>query len=117
MVKGYFRPLIVKGHMRSQAKQMKDREREQHYNPGAITQPVLVMHGEHDRVIPSETGDELAAQIPAAEIRVIRSAGHLPLEEQAAECNAILLQFLARPSDQMPGARNGALRESVFPIS
>lgn len=117
MVEGYFRPLIVKGHLRSQAKQMKDRAREESYHPGAIRQPVLIMHGEHDRVIPPETGSELAQQIPAAEISVIRSAGHLPLEEQAAECNNILLQFLARPEHEAPGTSNGAVREGAYPIS
>jgi len=113
VVDGYFRPLRVKGHLRSQAKQMADRQHEEAYEPRQIHQPTLILHGEHDRVIPLSTGRALAEQIPNAQPEVIRGAGHLALEEQPEECNKLLLEFLSRPvNETLAASSNGAVRES-----
>ena len=103
IVEGYWGPLRVKGHLRAQMKQMSDRHRDATYDPHQVRQPVLILWGEHDRVIPLSTGLELADQIPNAQLAVIQNAGHLALEEQPEECNRILLDFLARTFHASPG--------------
>ena len=118
MLEGHFRPLRVKGHMRAQSKQLSDRRKDPPYDPRQIRQPALILWGEHDRVVPLSTGLELAEQIPNAELAIIRSAGHLALEEQPVECNRLLVQFLGRSAEETPAASsNGVARESAAPIS
>jgi len=47
-----------------------------------IRAPTLVVHGEHDRVIPVENAHLLAERIPDSRLRILREAGHLyPTEE------------------------------------
>lgn len=45
-----------------------------------ITQPVIVVHGRHDRARPPQNGEELAAALPDAEFRLAES-GHTPVYE------------------------------------
>jgi 3-oxoadipate enol-lactonase len=45
-----------------------------------ITQPVIVVHGRHDRARPPQNGEELAAGLPDAEFRLAES-GHTPVYE------------------------------------
>lgn len=102
---GYLRPLRMKGHLRGLSQQMRDRGREAPIDPANITQPTLILLGEHDRVIPIASGDELAARIPNARLIRIRSAGHLPLEEQPESSNAALLRFLQEGPEPVPVPR------------
>jgi pimeloyl-ACP methyl ester carboxylesterase len=39
--------------------------------------PVLVVHGEEDRLVPVDNGRELARLIPHADLRIVPNAGHL----------------------------------------
>jgi pimeloyl-ACP methyl ester carboxylesterase len=94
VLEGYTRPLRVRGHLRGLGRQMRDRGREPVLDPGRITQPTLVLWGEHDRVIPLSTGEDLSRRIPGARFELVRGAGHLPLEEQPETCNRILAEFL-----------------------
>ena len=45
-----------------------------------IGQPVIVVHGRHDRARPPQQGRELAAALPNAEFRLV-DAGHTPVYE------------------------------------
>lgn len=94
-LEGHLRPLRMKGHLRAQAKQLSDRRRDEAFDAAQIRQPTLILWGEHDRVIPLSTGEELARLIPNARLVAIRSAGHLPLEEQPELCNRELVEFLS----------------------
>jgi len=49
------------------------------FDLGAITVPVLVWHGRHDRFVPVTHGEWLAGAIPGAEARISDSDGHLTL--------------------------------------
>jgi 3-oxoadipate enol-lactonase len=57
--------------------------------------PTLVLVGEEDPIAGLETARGLHAQIPTAELAIIRGAGHLPGLEQPQEFNAVLGSFLA----------------------
>lgn len=50
-----------------------------------ITQPVLVITGDDDRIVPTEQSVRLAKELPKAKLVVIANAGHLPHEEKPAE--------------------------------
>jgi pimeloyl-ACP methyl ester carboxylesterase len=88
-------------------RQLVDRGRDAPLEPERISQPTLVLWGEHDRVIPLAAGEELSGQIPGARLNVVRAAGHLPLEEQPEVCNRALLEFLAEPSEAALAPREG----------
>lgn len=72
----------------------------------AIAVPTLVMHGEKDNVIPASHGEQFAAAIPGAELKLYPDVGHLPQEEIAAQSVADLRAFLtsrvhgASPADE-----------------
>lgn len=60
----------------------------------SLAAPVLVVHGDEDRLIPASTGRELAALIPGARLAVLPACGHVltsDCEEEAAEA---ILGFL-----------------------
>jgi pimeloyl-ACP methyl ester carboxylesterase len=44
--------------------------------------------------MPAAKGEELAARIPGARLRVLAGAGHLVQEDAPAELTAALLRFL-----------------------
>ena len=94
VVAGYELPMHVRGRLRAFRMLMAHRERDLPVEPERITQPTLVLWGEHDRWIPIEHGEELAQRIPNARFAVVRSAGHLPLEEQPVDTTRMLLDFL-----------------------
>jgi pimeloyl-ACP methyl ester carboxylesterase len=54
------------------------------------------MHGSADRLNPTANAPLLASAIPGAELRVIDGGLHGAYLERADECNAIVLDFLAR---------------------
>ncbi|MCH7344808.1 alpha/beta hydrolase [Pelomonas sp. CA6] len=61
----------------------------------AIAQPTLVLHGEHDPLIPVDNGRRFAAAIPGARLITYADAGHLPQREIPARSAADLADFLA----------------------
>ena len=56
--------------------------------------PALVVVGDTDRVIPPESGRELASLLPSAELETLREAGHIGYAEQPEAFNARVLRFL-----------------------
>ena len=72
---------------------------------GAIGVPVLVLHGDKDRVVPIAWGRELAAQLPSARFLSLAGAGHNYLTDATEEsCRAVLsfLQDVAAPDGTIP---------------
>ncbi|MGH3393628.1 MAG: alpha/beta fold hydrolase [Streptosporangiaceae bacterium] len=45
--------------------------------------PVLILHGDQDRMVPSAHGKWLAAHCPAAELRLAPDAGHITVLDSA----------------------------------
>jgi len=57
--------------------------------------PTLLVWGTQDQTVPFARSADVRRDIPAAEFHPISDAGHLPILEQAAATNAVLLAFLA----------------------
>ncbi|GAB4526984.1 MAG: alpha/beta hydrolase [Anaerolineales bacterium] len=57
----------------------------------ALTMLVLVLFGEHDRVVPPGNADLLAQKIPHARVRILPGTGHIfPIEAPQATVDAIV---------------------------
>jgi pimeloyl-ACP methyl ester carboxylesterase len=57
----------------------------------SITQPVDVVHGALDRVIPPRIAHEIAGQLPHARLTILDAVGHEPQHERPDRVNAIAL--------------------------
>jgi pimeloyl-ACP methyl ester carboxylesterase len=60
-----------------------------------IAAPTLVIHGEHDRLVPPGNGRLIASRIPGAKLVIIQNASHIYPADQPDESNRIVLEFLA----------------------
>lgn len=60
-----------------------------------ITQPVLVVHGDHDRLMPLECGEWYASALPNARLEVVEKAGHWLQIEHHERFVALVREFLA----------------------
>jgi pimeloyl-ACP methyl ester carboxylesterase len=58
--------------------------------------PTLVLHGDQDMIIRPESAKVIAARIPAAQLKIYPSAGHLLLAERAAELYQDVQEFLIK---------------------
>lgn len=63
---------------------------------GQVRCPVLLVHGDRDRLVPVAHAEEAARRIPHAELVVLRGCGHWPPRERPAEVLAALQAFLAK---------------------
>lgn len=62
-----------------------------------LTVPLLVVHGDHDRIVPLEASGQRVPQYrPGAELHVMRGMPHGLNATHAEEFNRLLLDFLAR---------------------
>ncbi len=59
-----------------------------------IHQPVLALWGELDRVVPPQSGRQLAAALPNARFKLLPGTGHLMFEEQPALFAAEIERFV-----------------------
>lgn len=72
--------------------------------PGAldqITQPVLIVHGGADRIVPPGNADTLAAALPHARTLVVEGAGHILMTDATAPMLAAFADFV--DSARSPG--------------
>lgn len=56
--------------------------------------PVLLVHGDRDRVVPVAGSQEAARRIPGARLVVLQGCGHWPPREQPETFNRLLVEFL-----------------------
>lgn len=68
-------------------------EADQRGDLAAVRQPVLVLHGDQDRVAPPAAGSHLARSLPDAELVVIPGAAHVPFVTALPEVSAHLSRF------------------------
>ncbi|MFC4455037.1 alpha/beta hydrolase [Deinococcus sonorensis] len=64
----------------------------------AIRVPTLVLHGDHDDLIPLSNASRLASGIPGAQLKVYPATGHMPHLEQPDAFLADLHGFLKVPA-------------------
>jgi len=62
---------------------------------GELDMPVLIVHGEEDRLVPLDCGYELARLIPEADLKIVPNAGHLLGTDAERETVGALLGFFA----------------------
>jgi pimeloyl-ACP methyl ester carboxylesterase len=74
-------------------------------DPARITAPVLLVHGEQDRMVPAAHSAWLAARCPAAEYRPTPGDGHLSVLRHAADALTWLADQGTRTSAATTGAR------------
>jgi pimeloyl-[acyl-carrier protein] methyl ester esterase len=58
-----------------------------------VTQPVLVLHGARDRIVPPAAGRRLAAALPDARFELMRSCAHAPFLSQPGRVARALEEF------------------------
>jgi pimeloyl-ACP methyl ester carboxylesterase len=63
---------------------------------GEVRQPVLVITGDDDRIVPTAESIRLAHELPDAELVVIPACGHVPQEECPDQFLAAVKQFISR---------------------
>jgi pimeloyl-ACP methyl ester carboxylesterase len=61
-----------------------------------VVQPVCLIWGEQDRILPKKQGLWLMQHLPRAELQVLPGVGHAPQEEAPEVVNEIIIAFLAR---------------------
>ena len=61
-----------------------------------LKMPVLVIHGETDRLVPPENGRIIARAIPDAELAMLPNASHMFFTDQPGLSKTAILSFLAR---------------------
>ncbi len=64
-------------------------------NVSKITQPVLIIWGEKDRVLPLKHGYLGKEKLPKANLKIMEGCGHIPFFERADEFNKTVLTFLS----------------------
>ena len=63
---------------------------------GAVSAPTLILHGDHDRLVPLSVAHALADKIQNAELRVLKHTGHTPHLEEPGAVRAAIRDALAR---------------------
>ena len=60
----------------------------------AITEPILVVWGTEDKIIPIEEGEALYNLLPSAEWNAFSNSGHVPMEDRPESFNTRVIEFL-----------------------
>ena len=68
------------------------------FDPATITAPVLLLHGEADRVVPSSHGRWLADRIPSAELWLRPGEGHVSVLDAATDALDWMLSKVDDPN-------------------
>ncbi|HEY7802422.1 MAG TPA: alpha/beta hydrolase [Dehalococcoidia bacterium] len=88
------RPTRLKGSVDGLLAMLRDGRRDAPVDVSAIRQPVLLLWGEEDRVVPLKVAQELRRDLPQARLVVIAGAGHMLFEERPRDCNEAIADFL-----------------------
>lgn len=66
---------------------------------GAVAAPAILLHGDHDRLVPLSVARSIAGRIPGAELRVLKHTGHSPHLEEPAAVRAAIRDALRLATD------------------
>jgi pimeloyl-ACP methyl ester carboxylesterase len=70
-----------------------------------IPQPLCLIWGEHDHILPLKQGFWLKEHLPRADLQVLPEVGHAPQEEAPELVNEIIIAFLARSLKNYPESK------------
>jgi pimeloyl-ACP methyl ester carboxylesterase len=101
---GYLRPARIRGSMDGLMAMFRASAHEEPPDLSRVVQPVLLLNGAHDRVVPLSAAQHLRERLPQARLTVVDRAAHLLMEERADECAAAIRAFVAdaRAQGQIP---------------
>jgi 3-oxoadipate enol-lactonase len=68
----------------------------------AIRQPVLILHGRQDRMVPLSSAEELARRLPNARLEILDPAGHQFHSEQFDKVLRLVIDFVATVEATQP---------------
>src|SRR2546425_1585686 len=69
---------------------------------GEIRQPVLILHGRQDQMVPAARGEELQRGLPNARLRILDPAGHQFHSEQFATVLPLVIEFIKGVESRTP---------------
>ncbi len=72
------------------------------FDPGQVRAPLLIVHGERDRILPSSHGKWLAGRCPTAELWLRPDDGHISVLSSAAAALGWLRSHAAAPEPPVP---------------
>ena len=61
-----------------------------------LTLPILVVTGDHDRIVPAKDSLRLAGELPNANLEMIPNAGHVPHEEKPEQFMEAVTNYLSK---------------------
>ena len=61
---------------------------------GAWERPVLILHGEDDRIVEARSAERLGAAIPASTLGFVPESGHLLLDDAFASIGPMIVEYL-----------------------
>lgn len=67
----------------------------------SVSEPTLILWGDHDLVAPLRTGYVLARRLQNANLEIINGAGHEPMQDQTLRVNSLLKTFLLANDDAL----------------
>jgi pimeloyl-ACP methyl ester carboxylesterase len=90
----YRAPFRIRGSYDAVMKVVRDTVKDQPIQFEKITAPLLLLFARAERIVPGWMQRRLQDRFPSAQVVTIEKAGHLLLEEQPEECNAVIRGFL-----------------------
>jgi len=82
----------------------------------SITQPVLLLHGERDRLVPASAARSAARANPSWALVVLPDAGHVPQLEVPAACAAAIVEWLKSAGGPAASAATSRARLTSRPL-
>jgi pimeloyl-ACP methyl ester carboxylesterase len=97
MIDGYSKPISEAAFINSLIRLLRHREGDMSSEElREINQPVLMIWGKEDKVIPVKTGYRLKHDLPNAELIVYEKCGHLMMEEKPKEITTEIIRFIEK---------------------
>jgi pimeloyl-ACP methyl ester carboxylesterase len=98
MIDGYSKPISEAAFINCLIRLLRHREGDMSSEElKEVTQPVLMIWGKEDKVIPLKTGYKLKHDLPNAKLIVYEKCGHLIMEEKPEEITKEILRFIDQP--------------------
>ncbi|WNB93000.1 alpha/beta hydrolase [Bacillus sp. NEB1478] len=95
LIDGYKKPISEAAFIDSLIRLLRQREGDMTSQElKEITQPVLMIWGKEDKVMPVKTGYRLKRDLPNAELIVYEKCGHLLMEEKPDEISNEIIRFI-----------------------